>query len=45
MGGTDVTITQSGIPDIIPPEMCELGWQDSLKQLAQFVEVLALPAK
>jgi uncharacterized protein YndB with AHSA1/START domain len=45
MGGTDMAITQSGIPDIIPPEMCELGWQDSLKQLAQFVEVLALPAK
>jgi uncharacterized protein YndB with AHSA1/START domain len=43
--GTDVAITQSGIPDIIPPEMCDLGWQDSLKQLAQFVEVLALPAK
>jgi uncharacterized protein YndB with AHSA1/START domain len=45
IGGTDVSITQSGIPDIIPQEMCELGWQDSLKQLAQFVEVLALPAK
>ena len=43
--GTDIAITQSGIPDIIPPEMCDLGWQDSLKQLAQFVEVLALPAK
>jgi len=43
--GTDVAITQSGIPDIIPPEMCDLGWQDSLKQLAQFVEVLALPAQ
>lgn len=45
MGGTDVAITQSGLPDIIPPEMCDLGWQDSLKQLAQFVEVLSLPAK
>jgi uncharacterized protein YndB with AHSA1/START domain len=43
--GTDVAITQSGIPDIIPPEMCDLGWQDSLKQLTQFVEVLALPVK
>jgi uncharacterized protein YndB with AHSA1/START domain len=40
--GTDVTITQSGVPDIIPMEMCHLGWQDSLKQLAQFVEVLAV---
>jgi uncharacterized protein YndB with AHSA1/START domain len=42
--GTDVSITQSGIPDIIPKEMCELGWQDSLAQLQQFVEVLALPS-
>ena len=39
MGGTDVRITQSGLPDIIPEEMCYLGWQDSLKQLAQFVEL------
>jgi uncharacterized protein YndB with AHSA1/START domain len=37
--GTDLSITQSGIPDIIPQEMCNLGWQDSLKQLAQFVEL------
>ncbi len=36
--GTDVEITQAGVPDIIPEEMCHLGWQDSLKQLAQFVE-------
>ncbi len=43
MGGTEISITQSGIPDIIPKEMCELGWQDSLKQLQQFVEVLAQP--
>ena len=42
--GTDMSITQAGVPDIIPAEMCHLGWQDSLKQLAQFVEVLALPA-
>ena len=40
--GTDVAITQAGVPDIIPPEMCDLGWQDSLKQPAQFVEMLAL---
>lgn len=38
MCGTEIAITQSGIPDIIPKEMCELGWQDSLKQLTQFVE-------
>ena len=41
MCGTDVTIVQEGVPDIIPEEMCYLGWQDSLKQLAQFVEILA----
>ena len=37
--GTDMSITQAGVPDIIPQEMCHLGWQDSLKQLAQFVEM------
>jgi uncharacterized protein YndB with AHSA1/START domain len=42
--GTDVSITQSGIPDIIPKEMCELGWQDSLKQLTHFVETGTPPA-
>jgi uncharacterized protein YndB with AHSA1/START domain len=42
--GTDMSITQSGVPDIIPMEMCHLGWQDSLKQLAQFVEVGSPPA-
>ncbi|MFN0193751.1 MAG: SRPBCC family protein [Aestuariivirga sp.] len=42
--GTDLKITQQNLPDIIPPEMCELGWRDSLTQLQQFVEVLALPA-
>jgi uncharacterized protein YndB with AHSA1/START domain len=42
--GTDIKITQVGVPDIIPPEMCELGWRDSLTQLQQFVEVLALPS-
>jgi uncharacterized protein YndB with AHSA1/START domain len=41
--GTDVQITQAGLPDLIPAEMCELGWRDSLTQLQQFVEVLALP--
>jgi uncharacterized protein YndB with AHSA1/START domain len=42
--GTDMTITQANLPDIIPAEMCHLGWQDSLKQLAQFVEMGAPPA-
>jgi uncharacterized protein YndB with AHSA1/START domain len=37
--GTDVSIEQAGVPDMIPMEMCHLGWQDSLKQLAQFVEM------
>jgi uncharacterized protein YndB with AHSA1/START domain len=36
--GTEVTIEQSGIPAIIPPEMCYLGWQESLAQLAHVVE-------
>jgi uncharacterized protein YndB with AHSA1/START domain len=45
MGGTDIAITQSGIPDIIPKEMCDLGWQDSLQQLTQFVEVAAPPGQ
>ena len=39
MCGTDVSITQADVPDAIPREMCDLGWQDSLKQLAQFVEL------
>ena len=43
--GTDMSITQEGVPDVIPQEMCNLGWQDSLKQLAQFVEVLPGPAQ
>ncbi|ABM93654.1 SRPBCC family protein [Methylibium petroleiphilum] len=36
--GTDVSITQAGIPEVIPLEMCYLGWQESLAQLAQLVE-------
>ena len=36
--GTDVTIVQEGIPDAIPVEMCYLGWQDSLRNLASLVE-------
>jgi uncharacterized protein YndB with AHSA1/START domain len=42
--GTDMSIVQAGVPDIIPEEMCHLGWQDSLKQLEQFVEVAAPPS-
>jgi len=36
--GTEVEITQSGVPDVIPPEACYLGWQDSLQNLARLVE-------
>ena len=36
--GTDIAITQSGIPAAIPVEMCYLGWQESLEQLAKLVE-------
>jgi uncharacterized protein YndB with AHSA1/START domain len=36
--GTEIDITQAGIPDLIPPEACYLGWQESLKNLARLVE-------
>ncbi len=36
--GTEINITQSGIPDAIPLEMCYLGWQESILQLATLVE-------
>ena len=36
--GTEVNIVQDGIPDAIPVEMCYLGWQESLAQLAKLVE-------
>jgi uncharacterized protein YndB with AHSA1/START domain len=36
--GTELHVEQSGIPDVIPPEMCYLGWQESLAQLARLVE-------
>jgi uncharacterized protein YndB with AHSA1/START domain len=36
--GTEVNITQAGIPDAIPAEACYLGWQESLAQLAKLVE-------
>jgi len=36
--GTELSISQSGIPDPIPLEMCYLGWQESLLQLATLVE-------
>ena len=36
--GTDISIVQEGVPAIIPAEMCYLGWQESLAQLANLVE-------
>ena len=38
MCGTELSIVQSGIPDVIPLEMCYLGWQESLAQFATLVE-------
>ena len=36
--GTELSIVQEGVPDVIPPEACYLGWQESLTLLAQLVE-------
>ena len=36
--GTELSVEQSGIPEAIPLEMCYLGWQESLAQLATLVE-------
>ena len=36
--GTGIDIVQEGIPEVIPVELCYLGWQESLAQLAQLVE-------
>jgi uncharacterized protein YndB with AHSA1/START domain len=36
--GTDVTVVQEGVPDVIPAEACYLGWQESLTLLTQLVE-------
>ena len=36
--GTDLSIVQEGIPSVIPVEMCYLGWQESVAQLARLVE-------
>ena len=38
MGGTDIQITQEGVPDQIPAEACYLGWQESLVLLGKLVE-------
>lgn len=36
--GTELFATQEGIPDVIPTEMCYLGWQESLEKLKHLVE-------
>ena len=36
--GTELNITQEGVPDVIPAEACYLGWQESLLLLAKLVE-------
>lgn len=36
--GTELVIVQEGVPEVIPLEMCYLGWQESLAQLATLVE-------
>lgn len=36
--GTELNVVQEGIPEVIPAEMCYLGWQESLEQLARLVE-------
>jgi uncharacterized protein YndB with AHSA1/START domain len=36
--GTELTVVQEGVPDVIPLEACYLGWQESLQNLARLVE-------
>ncbi len=36
--GTEMTVVQEGIPDMIPPDQCYLGWQDSLDKLIRLVQ-------
>jgi uncharacterized protein YndB with AHSA1/START domain len=36
--GTELNITQEGLPAMIPVEMCYMGWQESLEQLAKLVD-------
>jgi len=38
LGVTDLKVTQEGIPEAIPAEMCYLGWQESLDKLIKLVE-------
>jgi uncharacterized protein YndB with AHSA1/START domain len=36
--GTELNVVQEGVPEMIPPEACYLGWQESLEHLARLVE-------
>jgi uncharacterized protein YndB with AHSA1/START domain len=36
--GTEMSVVQEGIPDMIPTEMCTLGWQECLEKLAKLVQ-------
>jgi uncharacterized protein YndB with AHSA1/START domain len=36
--GTELNVTQEGVPDVIPAEACYLGWQESVEQLAKLVD-------
>lgn len=36
--GTEMTVVQENVPDLIPVEACYLGWQESLRKLAHLVE-------
>lgn len=36
--GTELSIEQQGIPDVIPPDACYRGWQESMQKLARVVE-------
>ena len=38
IAGTEIKITQEGIPEMIPAAFCYLGWQDSLDKLIRLVE-------
>jgi uncharacterized protein YndB with AHSA1/START domain len=36
--GTELNVVQEGVPEVIPPEACYLGWQESLDALARLVD-------
>jgi uncharacterized protein YndB with AHSA1/START domain len=38
IAGTELKVTQENIPDVIPAEMCYLGWQESIEKLIKLVE-------